>query len=35
LTALLPGIIDKLTPDGKIPEGNLLEKALEMLKGKA
>jgi uncharacterized protein YidB (DUF937 family) len=34
LTALLPGIIDKLTPDGKIPDGNLLEKGLEMLKGK-
>jgi uncharacterized protein YidB (DUF937 family) len=34
LTALLPGIIDKLTPDGKIPDGNLLEKGLEILKGK-
>jgi uncharacterized protein YidB (DUF937 family) len=34
LTELLPGIIDKLTPDGKIPDGNLLEKGLEILKGK-
>jgi uncharacterized protein YidB (DUF937 family) len=35
LTELLPSLIDKLTPNGKIPAGNLLEKALEMLKGKA
>ncbi|RNC73257.1 MAG: DUF937 domain-containing protein [Desulfuromonadales bacterium] len=30
----LPGFIDKLTPDGTIPEGGLLEKGLEFLKGK-
>ena len=35
LTELLPSLIDKLTPNGNIPEGSLLEKALEMLKGKA
>jgi uncharacterized protein YidB (DUF937 family) len=28
LSALLPGLIDNLTPDGKIPDGNLLEKGL-------
>ncbi|MEA5115606.1 MAG: YidB family protein [Geobacteraceae bacterium] len=33
LAELLPGVIDKLTPDGKLPEGGLLEKGLEMLKG--
>lgn len=33
LTALLPAIIDKLIPDGKIPGGNLLAKGLEILKG--
>jgi uncharacterized protein YidB (DUF937 family) len=35
LTELLPSIIDKLTPNGKIPEGTIFEKALEMLNGKA
>lgn len=34
LSELLPGIVDKLTPDGTIPEGGLLEKGLEFLKGK-
>lgn len=29
----LPNIIDRLTPEGKIPEGNILEKGLEALKG--
>ena len=28
LASLLPQIIDKLTPDGKIPEGGALEQAL-------
>ena len=28
-------IIDKLTPDGKIPEGGLLEKAADIFKHKA
>jgi uncharacterized protein YidB (DUF937 family) len=34
LAEFLPGMIDKLTPDGTIPEGGLLEKGLEILKGK-
>lgn len=34
LSQFLPGVIDKLTPDGTIPEGGLLEKGLEFLKGK-
>ena len=34
LSQLLPGIVDKLTPDGKIPaSGNLLAKGLDILKG--
>jgi uncharacterized protein YidB (DUF937 family) len=35
LTELLPSIIDKLTPNRKITEGNFIEKALEMLNGNA
>lgn len=34
LASLLPQIIDKLTPEGKMPEGNLLDEAMKMLKGK-
>jgi uncharacterized protein YidB (DUF937 family) len=34
LAALLPQIIDKLTPDGSIPEGDLLEQGLSILKQK-
>lgn len=34
LAELLPGVIDKLTPDGTVPEGGLLEKGLEFLKGR-
>lgn len=30
----LPGLVDKLTPNGSIPEGGLLEKGLDFLKGK-
>jgi len=33
IAELLPGVIDKLTPDGAIPEGGLLEKGLDILKG--
>ena len=34
LAQVLPGLVDKLTPDGKIPEsGGLLEKGLDILKG--
>ena len=34
LANLLPGLIDKLTPDGKVPAGGLLEQELNLLKGK-
>ncbi len=34
LAGLLPEIVDKLTPDGKIPEGDMLAKGLNMLKSK-
>lgn len=34
LAGLLPEIIDKLTPDGKVPEGDMLAQGLNMLKGK-
>ncbi len=34
LAEFLPGIIDRLTPDGTVPEGGLLEKGVEFLKGK-
>jgi uncharacterized protein YidB (DUF937 family) len=34
LAQVLPGLVDKLTPEGKIPEsGNLLEQGLNFLKG--
>ena len=33
LAQQLPGLIDKLTPDGVVPEGGLLEKGLQFLKG--
>ena len=32
LTTLLPGLIDKLTPEGKIPSSGLLEQGLNLLK---
>jgi len=31
LSELLPGLIDKVTPEGKIPEGGLLGKGIELL----
>ena len=35
LAALLPQLVDKLTPDGKVPEGtDLVSQGLNMLKGK-
>jgi uncharacterized protein YidB (DUF937 family) len=33
LTNLLPQVIDKLTPDGKVPEGDLMGKGMDMLGG--
>jgi uncharacterized protein YidB (DUF937 family) len=32
LASMLPQLIDKLTPDGSVPESNMLEKALNMFK---
>ena len=32
LAALLPKVIDGLTPEGKIPEGGLLDQGLDLLK---
>jgi uncharacterized protein YidB (DUF937 family) len=34
LAALLPQVIDKLTPNGIVPEGGLLEQGLSLLKQK-
>ena len=34
LAALLPQVIDKLTPDGVVPEGRLLDQGLDILKQK-
>lgn len=34
LASLLPSLVDKLTPDGKIPDAGLLEQGLSLLKGK-
>ena len=34
LAGLLPDIIDKLTPDGKVPEGDMLAQGLNTLKSK-
>lgn len=32
LASLLPQVIDKLTPDGQLPEGGILEQGLALLK---
>lgn len=34
LAGLLPEIIDRLTPDGQLPDNDMLSQGLEMLKGK-
>lgn len=34
LAGLLPEIVDKLTPDGKVPESDMLAQGLGMLKSK-
>jgi len=34
LAGLLPEIIDKLTPEGKVPESDMLAQGLNMLKNK-
>ncbi|MEO7032124.1 MAG: YidB family protein [Burkholderiaceae bacterium] len=33
LAGLLPQVIDKLTPNGQVPEGGLLEQGMSLLKG--
>ena len=33
LTTLLPEVVNKLTPDGKIPEGDILSKGADLLGG--
>lgn len=33
LTELLPTLIDKLTPEGKLPESGLLQEGLNLLRG--
>ncbi len=34
LANLLPGLIDTLTPGGKLPDTNLMEQGLKLLRGK-
>ncbi len=34
LARFLPDVIDKLTPDGEVPQGDLLAQGLGLLKGK-
>lgn len=34
LSQHLPGFIDRLTPQGTVPEGGLMEKGMELLKGR-
>ncbi len=34
LAQLLPQLVDRLTPNGEIPQGDLMAKATELLKGK-
>ena len=33
LSNLLPGVVDKLTPDGKVPEGDIMSQASDLLGG--
>jgi len=33
LTNLLPDVVDKLTPDGKVPQGDIMSKGMDMLGG--
>jgi uncharacterized protein YidB (DUF937 family) len=33
LSNLLPGVVDKLTPNGKVPEGDLMGQATDLLGG--
>ena len=33
LSNLLPDVVDKLTPEGKVPEGDIMSKGMDMLGG--
>jgi uncharacterized protein YidB (DUF937 family) len=33
LSNLLPNVVDKLTPEGKIPEGDIMSKGMDLLGG--
>ena len=33
LSQLLPQLVDKLTPNGKIPEGDIMSQGINLLKG--
>jgi uncharacterized protein YidB (DUF937 family) len=33
LSNLLPGVVDKLTPEGKVPEGDIMSKGIDLLGG--
>ena len=33
LSNLLPQVVDKLTPDGKVPEGDIMSKGMDVLGG--
>lgn len=33
LSNLLPQVVDKLTPDGKVPEGDIMSKGIDLLGG--
>jgi uncharacterized protein YidB (DUF937 family) len=34
LAQMLPGVVDKLTPNGEVPSGDLLAQGMSLLKGK-
>jgi uncharacterized protein YidB (DUF937 family) len=33
LSSVLPNLVNQLTPDGKVPEGGIVERSIGMLKG--
>jgi uncharacterized protein YidB (DUF937 family) len=33
LSNLLPQVVDKLTPEGKVPEGDIMSKGMDLLGG--
>ena len=33
LSRLLPNVVDKLTPDGQLPTGDIMSKGIDLLKG--